>query len=93
MPRPGASLRRATRTGAPIIKYGMFINTVLDFVIVAFAVFLLIREVNRLTRKPAPPSPTTKECPYCIATVPLRATRCPSCTSELTPTPGLQPAE
>ena len=79
-----ASLAEAKAAGAATVNYGVFINNCLDFLIVAFAVFLLIRQVNRLTEKPAPAAaPTTKECPYCISTIPIRATRCPSCTSEL----------
>lgn len=74
------SLAEAKAAGAATLNYGLFINTVLDFIIVAFAVFLLVKQVNRLTRKPAP---TTKECPYCASTIPLKATRCPNCTSEL----------
>ncbi|MBV8536918.1 MAG: large conductance mechanosensitive channel protein MscL [Alphaproteobacteria bacterium] len=78
------SLAEAKAAGAATLNYGVFINNCLDFVIVAFAVFLLIKQVNRLTKKPAPAAaPTTKECPYCISTIPIKATRCPSCTSEL----------
>ncbi|MBV9522308.1 MAG: large-conductance mechanosensitive channel protein MscL [Alphaproteobacteria bacterium] len=77
------SVAEAKAAGAATINYGIFINTVIDFLIVAFAVFLLVRQINRMTRKPAPPSPTTKECPFCISTIPLRATRCPNCTTEL----------
>jgi large conductance mechanosensitive channel len=78
------SLAEAKAAGAATLNYGVFINNCLDFLIVAFAVFLLIKQVNRLTKKPAPAAaPTTKECPYCISTIPIKATRCPSCTSEL----------
>lgn len=78
------SLAEAKAAGAATLNYGIFINTVLDFVIVAFAVFLLVRQVNRLTKKPAPPpAPTTKECSYCATAIPVKATRCPNCTSEL----------
>ncbi len=78
------SLAEAKAAGAATVNYGVFINNCLDFVIVAFAVFLLIKQVNRLTRKPAPAAEqTTKECPYCISAIPIKATRCPSCTSEL----------
>ena len=78
-------LSEAQAAGAPTINYGVFINTVLDFIIVAFVVFLIVRWMNRMRRKPeAPPEePTTKECPYCLSTIPLKATRCPHCTSEL----------
>ena len=82
---PYESLAAAKAAGAVSINYGFFINTVLSFVIVAFAVFLLIRGVNQLKRQEAaPPSvPTTKECPYCLSTIPIKATRCGHCTSEL----------
>jgi len=82
-----ASLAAAKEAGAATVNVGVFVNTVLDFVIIAFAVFLLIRTVNRLKRKEemaAPPAPTTRPCPYCLSAVPLAATRCPHCTSELT---------
>ena len=79
-----ASLAEAKAAGAATINYGIFINTIIDFVIVAFAIFLLVRQVNRLTRKPeAAPIPTTKECPFCNSTIPLKAARCPHCTSEI----------
>ncbi|MFI5394068.1 MAG: large-conductance mechanosensitive channel protein MscL [Candidatus Binatia bacterium] len=78
------SLAAAKAAGAPTINYGMFLNTILDFLIVAFAIFLLIRQVNRFMPKPAPPAPAaTKECPYCLSAVPLKATRCLHCTSDL----------
>jgi large conductance mechanosensitive channel len=66
------------------IKYGAFINSVVDFVIVAFAIFLVIKQVNRLHKAPPPADPTTKECPRCCSAMPLRATRCPHCTSDVT---------
>jgi large conductance mechanosensitive channel len=80
-----ASLTAAQDAGAPTWNYGLFLNTVINFLIVAFAVFLLVRAINRLRREPAPApaAPTTKECPYCISNIPLKATRCPNCTSEL----------
>jgi large conductance mechanosensitive channel len=67
------------------INYGVFINAVISFLIVAFVVFLLIRSINRMRREEeAPPAePTTKECPYCLSTIPIKATRCAFCTSEL----------
>jgi large conductance mechanosensitive channel len=83
--QPYASLAEAKAAGAPTINYGVFLNTVIDFIIVAFVIFLLIRLINRLSRqREAPPAaPTTRECPFCMSSIPLRATRCPHCTSEL----------
>ena len=78
------SLAAAKAAGAPTLNYGRFLNTVLSFVIVAFAVFVLVRQVHRLTATPAV-SPTTKECPYCISVIPLRAVRCSHCTSDVRP--------
>jgi large conductance mechanosensitive channel len=82
---PYASVAAAKAAGAVTINYGFFINTVISFLIVAFAVFLLVRNINRLKQQEeAPPAvPTTKECPYCISTIPIKATRCSHCTSEL----------
>ena len=82
---PYASLVAAKAAGAVSINYGFFINTVISFLIVAFAIFLLIRGVNQLKRQEAapPPVPTTKECPHCLSTIPIKATRCAHCTSEL----------
>lgn len=77
-----ASLADAQAAGAPTVNYGLFINTVIDFLIVAAVIFLMVRVVNRLHRAPTP-EVTTKECPYCYSTIPLKATRCPYCTSEL----------
>lgn len=83
--KPLASLAEAKTAGAPTINYGVFINQVIDFVIVAFAIFLLIRQINAMKRRSeAPPAvPTTKSCLYCLSDIPLKATRCPHCTSEL----------
>ena len=83
--QPYGSLEEAQAAGAATINYGLFLNTVLDFIIVAFVIFLLIRRVNRLKREPEalPAEPTTKECPYCLSTIPIKATRCPHCTSEI----------
>jgi len=82
---PYASLTDAQAAGAVSLNYGAFINTIISFIIVAFAVFMLIRSINRLKRKEEapPPEPTTKECPHCFSTIPIRAIRCPMCTSEL----------
>jgi large conductance mechanosensitive channel len=84
-PGPYAALADAQAAGAVTINYGAFINTIISFLIVAFAVFLLIRAMNRLKRKEdlAPAAPTTRECPFCLSTVPIKATRCAFCTSEL----------
>lgn len=81
---PYASLAAAKEAGAPTVNYGLFINTLVTFVIVAVIVFLLVRGVNRLTQKPAGP-PITRECPFCCSEIPVKATRCPSCTSQLEP--------
>ena len=78
------SLAAAKAAGAPTLNYGIFINTIINFVIVAFAVFLLVRQIDRLRATPAPPSPSTKECSQCAMAIPLRAVRCPHCTSALT---------
>ena len=84
-PGPYLTLADAQKAGAVTINFGLFINTVINFLIVAFAIFLLIRGLNRLKReKEAPaPEPTTKACAYCFSTIPIKATRCPHCTSEL----------
>jgi len=78
------SLADAKTAGAATINYGVFINNIIDFIIVAFAVFLLVRQMNRLMPKPAAPAaPATKECPYCKSAVAVAATRCAQCTSQL----------
>jgi large conductance mechanosensitive channel len=81
--KPYATLAAAKAASAPTINYGMFLNNVLDFIIVAFAMFLMIRQFNRLM-PPAPVVVTTHECPFCASEIRLKATRCPHCTSELT---------
>lgn len=78
-----ATLAQAKAAGDATINYGIFLNNAIDFVIVAFAIFLLIRAANKLQQAPAPPPPNTKECPLCRTTIPLAATRCPNCTSNL----------
>lgn len=79
-----ASLAEAQEAGAATINYGLFINTVIDFLIVALVIFLLIRQFNRMTApKEVPAEPTTKSCPYCQTEIHIQASRCPSCTSEL----------
>ncbi len=83
---PFASLAEAKNAGAVTINYGVFANQIISFLIVAFAVFILIRGINKLqVQKPAPPAePTTKECPECFSTINIKATRCPHCTSVIT---------
>lgn len=72
--------------GTAVVKYGTFIQTIVDFLIVAFVIFLIVKSANKM-KKPAPAAapaaPTTKECPHCFSTIPIKATRCPNCTSEL----------
>jgi large conductance mechanosensitive channel len=84
-PGPYASLADAQAAGAVTINYGVFINAIISFLIVAFVVFLLIRGINQLKKEEEaePAEPTTKECPYCLSTVPIKATRCAHCASEL----------
>ena len=83
----GAPLAEAKKVGAVTLNYGQFINFVISFIIVAFAVFMLIRAINRLRQmeeQNAPPAePTSKECPFCASSIAIKATRCPHCTSEL----------
>jgi large conductance mechanosensitive channel len=81
-PGPYASLAEAQAAGAVTINYGVFINAIISFLIVAFVMFLLIRGINRL-KKEAPPPATMQECPYCLSMIPIKATRCAHCTSEL----------
>jgi len=68
---------------AVTVNYGKFINTVIDFTIVAFAIFLMIRPLSKLKKAPPPPPPSTKECGFCFTAIPLKATRCPNCTSQI----------
>jgi large conductance mechanosensitive channel len=78
------SLAAARTAGVPLIAYGSFINTIIDFVIVAFAMFILVKQMTRLVAPaPAPPAPADKDCPYCLSKIPLAATKCAHCTSEL----------
>lgn len=79
---PYASVAAAKAAGAPTINYGIFINTIVDFVIVAVVLFLVVRQVNRMRRQQEA-APTTKACPYCVSTIPIGAVRCPNCTSDL----------
>ena len=77
------TLAAAKTAGAPIIAYGSFINTIIDFIIVAFAMFILVKQVNRLAAPAPAPAPAEKDCPYCLSKIPLGATKCGHCTSEL----------
>jgi len=77
------SLEQAKAAGAATINYGLFLNTVIDFVLIAFVIFLVVKQLNRLKRAEAPAPATTKECPHCCSVIPLKATRCPACTSEI----------
>ncbi len=78
-----ASLAEAKAAGAPVMSYGAFINTVIDFIVIAFVIFLLVKQINRLKTQPAPAAPNTKECPHCLSNIPLKAGRCAFCTAEL----------
>jgi len=78
-----ANLAEAQAASAPTINYGLFINSIISFIIVALAVFFLIRQVNALKKKPAPPEPNTKECPFCKESIPKAAVKCSHCTSDL----------
>ncbi len=83
--QPYATLAAAKAAGAATINYVVFLNTVIDFLLIAFVIFLLIRQVNRLKRRQEgpPAAPTTRECPACLSTIPLRASRCAYCTSDV----------
>lgn len=79
-----ATLAEAKAAGAPVVAYGAFLNTVINFLIVSFAIFLLVKQANRLKKPvPVPGAPATKDCPFCLSRVPLKASRCPHCTSQL----------
>ncbi|HXO20451.1 MAG TPA: large conductance mechanosensitive channel protein MscL [Thermoanaerobaculia bacterium] len=85
-PGPYASVAAAKAAGAVTVNYGLFINAIVTFLIIVFIAFLIVRFVNALRRRQegtAPAEPTTKSCPYCLSTIPIKATRCPSCTSDL----------
>ena len=84
-PGPYASVAAAKAAGAVTLNFGLFVNTLINFVILAFVIFLMVKGVNQLRRpKPAPAAaPTTKDCPNCFTSIPIKATRCPNCTSEL----------
>jgi large conductance mechanosensitive channel len=80
---PHATLKAAKDAGAATINYGLFLNNVVDFIIVAFVIFFVVRAANKLKHQPAPAAPTTKECPFCGTNIPIQAKRCPNCTSQL----------
>ena len=80
---PYASVAAAAEAGAATLNYGLFINAIINFLIVAFAVFFLVKAINRMRKAEAEAEPTTKECPFCKSDIPLEATRCPACTSEI----------
>jgi large conductance mechanosensitive channel len=78
-----ATLEEAKKAAAPTLNYGVFINTVIEFLIVAFVIFLIVKQINRMMPPPPPPASSTKECPECCTAIPLAAKRCPACTSTL----------
>jgi large conductance mechanosensitive channel len=78
---PQPSLAAAKAAGTPTVNYGVFLQTVFDFIIIAFVIFLLVKQVNRLKKPDAPTAPTTKDCPLCLSTIPIKATKCAHCTS------------
>jgi large conductance mechanosensitive channel len=78
-----ATLADAQKAGAPTLNYGSFINNIIDFVIIALVIFLMIRAINRLQRPAPAAAPSTKDCPHCFTVIPIKATRCPNCTSQL----------
>ena len=80
---PYDSLKAAKDAGAPVISYGVFINTMIDFIIIAFVIFLVIKQINRMKKEPAPAPPNTKECPHCLSAIPINAKKCGFCTSDL----------
>ena len=82
--QPQPSLAAAKAAGAPTINYGVFLQTIVDFVIIAFVIFLIVKQVNRLKSSDAPAAPpTTRGCPYCLSDIPVKATRCAHCTSDV----------
>jgi large conductance mechanosensitive channel len=80
---PYATLAEAQKAGAVTINYGLFVNTIINFLIVAFAIFLLVKQMNRFKKAPPVPAPTTKDCPQCAMSIPLAAKRCGHCTATL----------
>ncbi|HEY9548254.1 MAG TPA: large conductance mechanosensitive channel protein MscL [Kiloniellaceae bacterium] len=84
-----ASLEEAKAAGAATWNVGLFINTVIDFLIIAFAIFLVVKAINRMKRKEEAAPPSEKPCPYCVTSIPIKATRCPHCTSQIETTAGV----
>jgi large conductance mechanosensitive channel len=80
---PQPSLAAAKAAGAPTVNYGVFLQTMFDFIIIAFVIFMLVKQVNRLKTPAAPSAPTTKDCPLCLSTIPIKATKCAHCTSSV----------
>jgi len=83
VPGPYETLALAKGAGAVTINYGVFINTIISFLVVAFCVFILVKNVNRLKKEPLPAEPDTRECPYCLSAIPVKATKCAHCTAEI----------
>lgn len=77
------TLAAAKAAGAPTVNYGVFVNTVIEFLIIAFVIFIVVRQVNRILPPPPAPAPNTKDCPQCFTKIPIQAKRCPACTSTL----------
>ena len=82
------TLKAAKDAGAATINYGVFIATVIDFLVVSLVIFIVIKQINRLRRKPEEAAPESHSCPYCLSVIPIKATRCPHCTSELKTAPA-----
>jgi large conductance mechanosensitive channel len=80
---PQPSLAAAKAAGTPTVNYGVFLQTVFDFIIIAFVIFMLVKQVNRLKTPEAAAAPTTKDCPQCLSTIPIKATKCAHCTSNI----------
>ena len=80
-----ATLAEAQAAGAPTLNYGLFIKNIIDFILLALVIFFMIRAINRLSKKEEAKAPETRECPHCLSQIPLKASRCPACTSEVTP--------
>ena len=83
VPGPYETLALAKAAGAVTINYGVFVNTIISFLVVAFCVFILVKNVNRLRKEPVPAEPDTRECPYCLSAIPVKATKCAHCTAEI----------